>query len=171
MQCIPDYTTTASGVGHCIRLGMKRDEATRDFLVDLSLVFLVRPDGEERDLPDLLSHASEVLRQAQLGGGDAKVQHEPETVGRADLWVLEGDEPDADRSLLASGVSATVAKVVLHAEVKQPRVVYTVRLQVPQETAGLLVGTLQSRVELRFEPAQADLPMTPKSPRSPRAEA
>jgi hypothetical protein len=163
VNVVPDFTSKAHGVCHCRRLGLSRKEGSPDVLVDLTLVFGLdhgEESWEELELPAILEHARDALESAVVGKAVAKVQHQPETEGRASLWVLV----DEQREQLCHRVKGWARKVVLHAEQKAPRVVWTVRIAMPQSTAGMLVGALEEQVYLEFEPAQAGLPLVPAMP-------
>jgi hypothetical protein len=172
MNIVPDFSTKAHGICRCRKLGLSRKEGASDVLVDLTLVFGLDPgeeSWEDLELPSLLEHARDSLESAVVGKAAAKVEHKPETEGRASLWVLV----DEQREQLCHRVKAWARRVVLHCEQKAPRVVWTVRLAMPQSTAGMLVGALEEQVYLEFEPAQPGLPMVSPMPptKNGRAEA
>jgi hypothetical protein len=165
MPHVPDFTTKDGGLCRCTALRITRKEGAPEYLVDLSLTFPLELDGNDTadniTLPPLLQHAAEVLESAlDGGGGTAKVQHAPEIEGRASLHVLVGEK----REQLCMGARATARKVVLYAEQKRPRAVWTLRIAMPLATAGQLVGALEEDVDVRFDPVQGGLPLVPAMP-------
>lgn len=171
-KAIPDFCTKDGGLCRCTALRVSRKEGAPDVFVDMSLTFpLDLEDNETADditLPPILQHAHEVLDSAlDGGGGTAKVQHEPEIEGVASLHVLVGEK----REQLCHNARATARKVVLHAEQKRPRVVWTLRVSMPLATAGQLVGALEEEVDVRFDPVQQGLPLVSPMPPNGRAEA
>lgn len=176
---IPDLTARDGGIAHCKKIGLKRPAGGSDMVCDLTLVFpisLMSDEDEEEEeidvddieLPPMLEYCREMLA-AVLDGrtSPTKVQHDCNARGRASLHVLVGES----REQVAYNVRADTTRVTLHAERIHPRVVWTVRLSLPQATAGALVGALETRVDVRFEPSQAELPMPPRQAPGGRAEA
>lgn len=171
---IPDLTRADTGVAHCRRLGFRRKAGKGDVLVDLELEFPIEVDSDrepdevvdEIDPPDWLDHARPALVAGIDTGRKAKLQHDCNVENlRADLWVLV----DGERQQLCSGVRTVTRSVLVLAEQDEPRVVWRVRCTMPQQTAGLLIGALESQVAIKVEPDQQALPL--KGGGGPRAEA
>jgi len=171
---VPDLTRADQGVAHCRRLGFRRKAGRGDVLVDLELEFPIEIDEDgdteeavdEIDLPDWLSHVRPALVSGLASGRKARLQHDLGVESlRADLWVIV----DGERQQLCSGVRTTARSVLVLCEQDAPRVVWRLRCLMPQVTAGLLIGALESDVAIRVEPDQQSLPLP--SSGGPRAEA
>lgn len=154
---VPDLSPSNGGPVHCKAIRFSKAKGKPDLNVDFTLVFEL-DDVADPVLPMPLSHARAVLIGAMAGQPGGAIRADVLTDGKVNVTTFVGGEPEE----VLTDLSACIRRITLHANEKNSRIVWLLRVDASPALGEVILRCLDSDVEVAFTPAQAGLPFKPR---------
>lgn len=151
---IPDLSPGNPGPVHCKSIRFSKPKGSPDLAVDFTLIYDLGDEGDPV-LPQPVSHARGVLVAAMAGQPGGVIRADVLVDGSVTFRTFVNGEPDTH----LEDLPAVMRRVTLHANEKNSRVVWLVRMSASPALGEVILQCLDSDVEVAFSPKQQSLPL------------